>query len=98
VTDEEPDESPELVMPFVAVASVGGPYDDLAYAAGWEMGALNATLAGRDATVMHATIKTGNFDQADLVAMNNGYRIAYFRGDPESGSVRITLTRVVEAS
>lgn len=33
-----------LVMPFVSVASKGGPYDDDAYAAGWAMGALDAKL------------------------------------------------------
>lgn len=33
-----------LVMPFVTVSSVGGPHDDGAYVAGYEMGALAVRL------------------------------------------------------
>lgn len=34
----------DLVMPFVTVTSAGGPHDDDAYVAGFEMGALDACL------------------------------------------------------
>lgn len=64
-----------LVMPFVVVTSKDGPYDDEAYCAGWEMGALAARLAlceihglGPPEVVIHR----GNVPQADLIAMQHG--------------------------
>lgn len=63
----------ELVMPFVTVASVGGPHDDAAYAAGWEMGALDSLLGDRHPPFVRQTIHTVNAPQADLLAMKHGY-------------------------
>lgn len=75
--DDEPD-GPEygLLMPFVVVASAGGPFADAPYAAGWEMGKLGAVLAqcaffgwppDRQA------ILASNVKQAELIAMNYGF-------------------------
>lgn len=61
-----------LVMPFVAVRSKGGPWDDEAYCAGYEMGRLDATLE-RDLHVEPMTILADNREQADLIAMRHGY-------------------------
>lgn len=65
----------ELVMPFVVVASVGGPFDDQAYCAGYEMGALDSRLA---AAACHGlgcptvTVLRGNVAQVELLAMKHG--------------------------
>jgi hypothetical protein len=69
------DGAPEynLVLPFVAVTSKGGPYDDHAYVAGYEMGLLDARLAEVRPTLLETTIHTANAEQADLIAMSHGY-------------------------
>lgn len=63
----------ELVIPFVVVRSVGGQYDDDAYAAGWEMGSLDAaldaaTLSPWDYQTVRRTIRIANVAQAHAVA------------------------------
>jgi hypothetical protein len=64
-----------LVMPFVSVASKGGPYDDDAYAAGWAMGALDTRLAMSFVPVHEETVRAADVPQADLIAMKHGYRM-----------------------
>lgn len=71
MTDED-EPHYELVMPFVTVRSNGGVHDDDSYAAGWDMGALDAQLASREPFVSKM-IRTENIPQADLIAMKNGY-------------------------
>lgn len=69
-----------LVMPFVTVHSKGGPHEDNAYAAGWEMGVLDETLKAKP--VFHEQIiRTDSTAQADLIAMKNGYRPEIVRID-----------------
>lgn len=70
------DEHFELVMPFVAVASVGGPYDDDAYVAGYEMGQLDVTLATVDPRQVRLpqVFRTPNVRQVDLIAMKHGWK------------------------
>ena len=63
----------DLVMPFITVESKGGPHDDDAYVAGYEMGRLDAVLAAgplRHDTTIHSV----SARQADLLAMRHGYR------------------------
>jgi hypothetical protein len=74
VTDPAEPESYSLVMPFVPVASNGGPYDDLAYAAGWEMGALDAALRLKGPVTTTLAVRAANGAQAELIAMRHGYR------------------------
>lgn len=65
----------ELLMPFLPVESKGGPYDDDAYCAGWEMAQLHARLkAARHHGLQPpaVTIRRANLDQADLIAMHVG--------------------------
>jgi hypothetical protein len=75
----DPDEAGDMaefgmLMPFVTVASKGGPHDDKSYAAGWEMGALDAELKHAIALVLERVIHTSNDRQADMIAMRHGYR------------------------
>ena len=76
MSDQEPEEIKyELVMPFVGVTSVGGPFDDEAFTAGWEMGALDQRMSTGSNEHIETTILTANKPQADLIAMKNGYRL-----------------------
>lgn len=72
----------DLVMPFVTVASKGGPHDDDAYTAGWEMGALDAFLSAARPVAHKQMIHAVNAEQADLIAMKNGYK-ACVRSDDD---------------
>lgn len=76
--NEAPGPEYELIMPFVVVTSVGGPYDDDAYVAGFEMGRLDAVLQlSSRATITHQVImRTANVAQADLIAMNHRWTVA----------------------
>jgi hypothetical protein len=62
-------------LPFVAVISEGGPYDDRAYEAGFQMGQLDIIL-GIPYVVYHTTVTyTTNVKQADLIAMHHGFKM-----------------------
>jgi hypothetical protein len=72
----EEESAAELVMPFVTVASEGGPHDDTSYVAGWECGAVDARLqlcAAVSAEPLPTVVQTVNLPQLDLVAMRHGY-------------------------
>ena len=101
---DEPEQQPAeygLVMPFVAVASKGGPFDDRAYCAGWEMGRLDALLEHAAPPVHEQPVLTDNAQQADLVAMKHGYR-AEFRvpedADPDDTWRWMVATRNPEVT
>lgn len=89
MNDQEPGYG--LVMPFVTVASKGGPHDDESYMAGYSMGMLDATLATgvqkHDVTIA-ATCEA----QADLLAMRYGYRSVI--GDVNNEWVFATFTKL----
>ena len=91
MSDEE--QGAELVMPFVTVASKGGPHDDAAYVAGWEMGALDAMLSAAPEVCMQLrhTIHSVNAPQADLIAMRHGFksRVTVFEECPEWSTVEL---------
>lgn len=73
---ETPPDGWGLVLPFTVVASAGGPYDDEAFAAGWQGGRLDATLqlaSALGANNLTATVYTTLLPQADLVGMRHGY-------------------------
>lgn len=62
-----------LLIPFVVVKSAGGLFDDAAYCAGWEMGAVGQRLAVAQACnllPMQVVIHRANLKQADLIAMH----------------------------
>lgn len=80
----------ELVMPFLPVQSKGGPYDDLAYTAGFEMGALYAKLGAAKPAPTSITVHHENHRQADLIAMRHGYTTE-FQSENEHGWVCLLL-------
>jgi hypothetical protein len=68
----------ELVMPFVSLASKGGPFDDAAFTAGYEMGLLDAELAHPYTFgLVYRTLRRENREQADLIAMRHGWRATF---------------------
>jgi hypothetical protein len=81
-----------LVMPFVVVASEGGPYDDEAFTAGWEMGSLDATLRYNRAHFLRLPLRTASMDQVDLIAMKHGYTIRH-HVMPEDEWTEVEFTR-----
>lgn len=72
-----------LVMPFVAVASKGGPYDDNAYTAGYEAGLLDARLHYQKPELLPLTVHSANLPQIDLIAMRRGYTVKEGPADDE---------------
>lgn len=67
----------ELVMPFTCVTSVGGPYDDRAFAAGFQAGQIDRSLAAIAAVegqgMYDITVRTDLAPQLDLIAMRHGF-------------------------
>jgi len=94
----------EMVMPFVTVTSKGGPHDDKSYCAGWEMGRLDALLAGADpfVTELHLPyMLAASIGQADLIAMRHGFTMTSAVDDGPTGSVEwrvATFTRKAEGT
>ena len=91
-----------LVMPFVVCQSVGGPYEDEAYVAGYEAGladALCGSLA-EGAALRVGSLKLGmpyhveNQAQIDLIAMRHG--VAADWEDAGEGWVYLTLSAGLE--
>lgn len=90
---EEESAECELVMPFVSVASNGGPHDDVSYTAGFEMGALSGLLEYGKPRVHDQPIHEENVGQADLLAMRFGYH-AEVTGNGVEGWRHLRLTRL----
>lgn len=102
MSDSEHQAGWSLVMPFVVVASAGGPYDDGAYVAGYEVGSLDVRLALEKPESLDLTLRTANLPQVDLVAMRHGYIVERPGGpiDPDAevvGWTRVSLRRPVQA-
>ena len=93
MSEDENTEGYELVMPFVAVASSGGPYDDEAFTAGWRMGALDMLLDQRKPAAHSDTVRTDDLPQVDMIAMRRGYRLAAAESEVV-GWTFVELTRV----
>lgn len=74
-TNDEPGPGWVLAMPFVTTASHGGPHEDDAYCAGWQMGALDQRCgASRHFGLggFCTWVLAVNLPQADLIAMRHG--------------------------
>ncbi|MGH3783165.1 MAG: hypothetical protein ACRDRO_21705 [Pseudonocardiaceae bacterium] len=84
-----------LVMPFVSVVSKGGPHADDAYVAGYEMGQLAGRLEYGRPAEHEQRIRAENTEQADLIAMQHGYRAEIY-GAQTFGWRVVALTRTVE--
>lgn len=84
----------ELVMPFVVVRSAGGPFDDEAFCAGVEVGALGEYLRLGGPFSFTRPYKRSLIPQLDLVAMRHRYVLtASDPVDGEDGWVSVTVTR-----
>jgi hypothetical protein len=75
MSDEDHEVSYEIVMPFVVCASNGGPFEDSAWVAGYEMGLLAAELRSTTESVIERTVRTANVPQADLLGMDTGFDV-----------------------
>lgn len=81
-----------LVMPFVTVASKGGPHDDESFVAGYRMGRLDAALAvGGGWTDDEEFITEACIPQVDLLAMRHGWLVEF--SEPVDGWVTARFTR-----
>lgn len=86
-----------LVMPFVVCQSQGGPFDDDAYVAGYEMGLLDAHLRHWEPEDLLAqgyldqTMRAENQPQIDLIAMKHGFTAQF--DDAGDGWTYVTLRR-----
>ena len=68
----------DLVMPFVACVSNGGPFDDDAFTAGYQAGGLDKALeilAAAGGCELRATVNAALMPQLDLIAMRHGFRL-----------------------
>lgn len=63
-----------LEMPYLPVVSKGGPHDDDAYVAGWEMGMLDARLQYERPPLLDMNVHAENAEQVELIAMKHGYQ------------------------
>lgn len=80
-----------LVMPFVAVKSKDGPFDDDAFVAGFQAGALYQKLAGHDLVATTEMVYEALEEQVDLIAMARGLATEIlWRGD---GWIHVGFTR-----
>ena len=66
-----------LVMPFVVTASIGGPYDDTAFVAGYEAGWLDLMLSitNKVGADVRRYVPPELVAQLDLIAMRHGYKL-----------------------
>lgn len=83
----------EIEMPFVSVASKGGPHDDDSYTAGWEMGALDAELQHSSEPLLERYIHEASTGQADLIAMRRGFTATITRRADGWAFLRLTAVR-----
>jgi len=69
----------EPLLPFVVVTSKDGPYDDQAYAAGWEAAQIWNTVFSlqhvRGTALLNQCVRTANLPQIDLIAMQFGWKM-----------------------
>lgn len=87
--DDEEHHVGSLVMPFLPVTSKGGPYEDVPYVAGFEMGRLYVLLEFVKPPYWEGLIRTPNVTQADLICMQFNYQIEHQQGDDDFTFVRI---------
>jgi hypothetical protein len=82
-------------MPFIVCRSEGGPYDDVSFATGWQLGSIDAELATLAARRSHApvlhTVRTPSVPQLDLIAMRHGFSLLSSDADEEWTTVVLVL-------
>jgi len=85
----------DMVMPFVVVESQGGPYEDTAFVAGYELGLLDAFLERQPASGAQYTLRADSFPQVDLLAMRYGYKAHPEPPDGDDGWQVVTFSRAL---
>jgi hypothetical protein len=65
------DQELSLVMPFVVVTSVGGPFDDESFVAGWHCAQISEALS-HSGTSWSGTVPRALVPQLDLIGMERG--------------------------
>lgn len=68
MSDDEQEAGYGLVMPFVVTESEGGPYNDVAFVAGWTCAAIDEALS-HSGTSWSGYVPPGILPQLDLIAM-----------------------------
>lgn len=86
----ENDAEYELALPFVTTTSQGGPHDDDAYVAGFEMGQLDVVLGFQWMQFHTAIIKKESVKQADLIAMHYDFKMEVEHEDGVEATVSFT--------
>lgn len=84
--NDEDDTEYEMLMPFIACKSQGGPFDDDAFIAGHEIGVLWIRLAAVkvfEALPITATVRRDLLPQVDLMAMHYELALTENEMDPE---------------
>lgn len=88
-----------LVVPFTCCVSQGGAFDDLSFAAGYELGWLDQMMTWKTASIQAVT-RGSTYKQLDLLAMHRGWVLTLLGGPeirPEDEEwVQIELTRAKE--
>lgn len=67
-----------MVMPFIACKSQGGPFDDVAFVAGYQAGMVDQALmsaAAATATEVVFCVNTELRGQLELIGMKNGFPV-----------------------
>lgn len=90
--DDRDEEMRTLSMPFVCVESVGGPYHDGSFVAGFQLGEISEALRTRMIAATTYLILTPLQRQADLIGMKFGYTSDILIEDDEW--TQIGFTRV----
>ena len=64
-----------LLLPFLPVESKGGPYDDLAFCAGYDVGYLHAQMRLGEEGVITTQVRSALVEQLDLCAMESDWHM-----------------------
>lgn len=91
-------EMTDVSLPFTAVQSAGGPYQDEAYLAGYEMGAVEASVkaslvAGE--RPRNVFIRPSNLHQLDLLAMKFGMALRVSQHPAAEGRLYVSFVQPV---
>jgi hypothetical protein len=76
--DKPEAEGYELAVPFVVCTSVGGPYDDDAFVAGFQAGQIDQALQAASvarASEVRFTVNAELVRQLELIAMHRGFPV-----------------------
>lgn len=88
--DDRPEDHPSLILPFVAVVSEGGQYDDHGFTAGHQVGIIDGQLGSRLVAATTYLIYRDLVKQVDLIAMRHGYSCEVLNEDEEWVQVGFT--------